>query len=145
MSDSSCSICNGTSDSELTKREFWRNERWRLSLSKYRDVFGLCYLEPLRHIRYITELDGKEATEFGPLLANITAALRASTGSKLIYVYIFGDSVPHLHVHLAPHHDGDLFTEGIVKTGVGFSDEVMNEEVITSFIRQVRNFIVASS
>lgn len=144
MQDSSCSICNGDADNTFSRRELWRNERWRLTLSRYKDVFGLCYLEPLRHIRYITELDGKEAQEFGPLLANITSSLRAATGSKLIYVYIYGDHIPHLHVHLAPHTDGDLFTDEVVKSGIRFSDETINEETLSSFIKQVRIFMASS-
>ncbi len=144
MPNSHCSICNGSADVTFSRRELWRNERWRLSVSRYKDVFGFCYLEPLRHIRYITELDGEEAREFGPLLANITSALRAATGCKLVYVYIFGDHIPHMHVHLAPHTDGDLFTEDVVKAGVKFSDETMSEEVVSAFIRQVRNFIASS-
>lgn len=144
MVASECSICDGSADVTFSRRELWRNERWRLSVSTYRDVFGFCYLEPLRHIRYISELDGPEATEFGALLANVTSALRAATGARLVYVYIFGDLIPHLHVHLAPHVDGDMFTEGVVKPGAQFSDETMGEEVVASFIRQVRNFLVSS-
>lgn len=144
MPDSSCSICNGEADVTFSRRELWRNERWRLTLSRYKDVFGLCYLEPIRHIRYITELDGKESQEFGPLLSKITSTMRAATGSKLVYVYIYGDHIPHLHVHLAPHTDGDLFNEDVVKAGARFSDETVSEETLSAFIRQIRNFMASS-
>lgn len=139
-----CSICDGTADVTFSRREVWRNERWRLSVSTYRDVFGFCYLEPLRHIRYITELDGEEAKEFGPLLAKITSTLKVVTGSRLVYVYIFGDHIPHLHVHLAPHLDGDFFTEDVVKPGIKFSDETMSEEVVGAFTKHMRNFLISS-
>lgn len=144
MGNSDCSICNGTADITFARQELWRNERWRLTVSTYRDVFGFCYLEPLRHIRYITELDGQEAKEFGPLLASITSALRAATGMRLVYVYIFGDHIPHLHVHLAPHTDGDAFTEDVVKQGIRLSDETMSREAVSAFVRQVRNFLISS-
>ena len=31
-----------------------------------------------------------------------------------ILVYIFGGSVPHLHIHLAPHHSGDALNAAMI-------------------------------
>lgn len=33
----------------------------------------------------------------------------------MVYTYIFGDHIPHLHIHLAPHHDGDALNDQIIK------------------------------
>lgn len=144
MFSSDCSICTGRADETFSRRELWRNQRWRLTISTYRDVFGFSYLEPIRHIRYITELDGAEAAEFGPLLSKITSALRLVTGSRLIYVYIFGDHIPHLHVHLAPHYEGDAFTDGVIRPGVRIGDDQMSEEAVGNFIKQIRNYLISS-
>ena len=139
-----CSICDGSADETFSRKELWRNDRWRLTYSTFRDVFGFCYLEPIRHIRYITELDGLEADEFGTVLSHITSALRAATGAKLVYVYIYGDHIPHLHVHLAPHMDGDPFTDDVVRAGIHLSDEHVGDEVANGFVRTVRNFLISS-
>lgn len=139
-----CSICDGSADETFSRKELWRNDRWRLTFSTFRDVFGFCYLEPIRHIRYITELDGIEADEFGTVLSHITSALKAATGAKLVYVYIYGDHIPHLHVHLAPHTDGDPFTDDVIKGGVKLSNDQVGEEVSRGFIRSVRNFLLSA-
>ena len=139
-----CSICDGSADETFSRKELWRNDRWRLTFSTYKDVFGFCYLGPIRHIRYVTELDGREADEFGTVLSHITSALRAATGAKLVYVYIYGDHIPHLHVHLAPHMDGDPFNDEVVKAGVNLSDETVDDEVARGFVRSVRNFLLTS-
>ena len=142
--DMTCSICDGSADATFSRKELWRNDRWRLTYSTFKDVFGFCYLEPIRHIRYITELNGLEADEFGTVLSRITSALRAATGAKLVYVYIYGDHIPHLHVHLAPHMDGDPFTDEVVRPGVNLSDEKVGEEVSRGFAKTVRNFLISS-
>ena len=33
----------------------------------------------------------------------------------MVYVYIFGDGVPHLHVHLAPHRTGDALNDQMIR------------------------------
>ncbi|HCO03023.1 MAG TPA: hypothetical protein DIT48_06630, partial [Actinobacteria bacterium] len=32
-----------------------------------------------------------------------------------VYVYVFGGGVPHLHVHLAPHREGDALNTQLIK------------------------------
>lgn len=144
MGSDNCAICTGEADETFARQELWRNEHWRLSISTYRDVFGFTYLEPIKHIRYITELEGQEAEEFGPLLAKVTSVLKVVTGAKLVYVYIFGDHIPHLHVHLAPHYDGDPFVDDVIKPGMKFGDDKMSEDVIENFIKQVRIYMTSS-
>lgn len=108
-----CAICNGKADDTFKRIEVWSNDRWRLTMSTYKSIRGFCYLEPKRHIQYITDLDGKEATEFGSILAMVSSAIKNATNSKLVYLYIYGDHMPHLHVHLAHHVDGDILVDDI--------------------------------
>ena len=49
------------------------------------------------------------------VLARTTKALREETGATLVYVYIFGDGVPHLHVHLAPHRANDALSSQMIR------------------------------
>ena len=76
-------------------------------------TLGFAYLEPIRHIPYLADLDGEEAATFGTVIARATATLREATGAKLVYAYLFGGGVPHLHVHLAPN-----IPEGVLSTSI---------------------------
>ena len=115
----------------------WSNGRWRLTTTTYRAVKGLCYLEPIRHIRYITEIDGQEASEFGSVLSSAASAIKAATGAELIYVYIYGGHIPHLHIHLAPHREGDVFFDDLVKEGIELSEDVMLPEEAAAVSRSI--------
>lgn len=116
MTVSDCPMCRGAAtDEELERIEVWQDAHWRLTVSLSSEVAGFAYLEPKRHIRYITELDGPEAATFGPALARSTRVLKEATGSELVYVYVFGGGVPHLHVHLAPHCPGDALNEQMIR------------------------------
>lgn len=90
-------------DGALMRSEVWSDDLWRLTASEASEVAGFSYLEPRRHIGDITELNGDEAETFGSTIAAASKAIKDSTGADLVYVYVFGDGVPHLHVHLAPH------------------------------------------
>lgn len=96
--------------------QVWEDGLWRVTTSIAGDpVAGFSYLEPKRHIPYITDLDGDEALTFGPVMARVTVALKEATGAEVVYVYVFGEGITHLHVHLAPHRDGDGLNDQMVK------------------------------
>ena len=120
MTTSDCPMCRGAAaDEELERVEVWQDAHWRLTVSLSSEVAGFAYLEPKRHIRYVTELDGPEAATFGLAMARSTQVLKEATGAELIYVYIFGGGIPHLHVHLAPHRSGD-----------GLNDQMIRGEIV---------------
>ena len=113
-----CVLCRGTAaDAELGREQVWEDALWRLTTSVGPgDVTpGFSYLEPKRHIASVADMDGDEAATFGTVLARCTAALREAAGAVLVYVYIFGDHVPHMHAHLAPHVAGDALNDSMVK------------------------------
>jgi diadenosine tetraphosphate (Ap4A) HIT family hydrolase len=116
MSD--CGLCRGAEiDDELGRVQVWEDDLWRLSTSvgPGNPTIASSYLEPKRHIAHLPDLDGEEALTFGPVLARCCRALREVTGVELVYVYVFGGGTPHLHVHLAPHRDGDALTTSMIK------------------------------
>jgi diadenosine tetraphosphate (Ap4A) HIT family hydrolase len=125
-------ICNKKADEIFKRVEVWSNRNWRLTMSLYSALKGFCYLEPKRHIPFITDLDGKEALEFGSILANVANALKSATNAELIHIYIYGGHIPHLHVHLAPHKEGDLFVDDVIKEGVKIEESLMKPEDVTS-------------
>src|SRR5260221_9235783 len=111
-----CVLC----DPERAARELmrvivWEDRVWRLSTTLYGAVPGFSYLEPKRHVPHITDLDGDEATAFGATIARVTAALKDATGAPLVYVYVFGGGVPHLHVHLGPHREDDALSSDLIR------------------------------
>ncbi len=115
-SNQTCILCRGAeADQELGVVEVWEDSYWRMTTSLDAEVLGFSYLEPKRHIPYITDLDGEEARTFGEVLAHVTTALREETGAELVYLYVFGGGVPHLHLHLAPHRAGDALNTQVIK------------------------------
>ena len=112
-------MCRGTADAEFDRILVWDDALWRLTVSLAAEVPGFAYLEPKRHVPHITDLSGDEAATFGATLAQCSRALREATGAEVVYVYIFGDGIPHLHVHLAPHRRGD-----------GLNDQMIRGEIV---------------
>ncbi len=111
-----CVLCDPERASrELMRITVWEDELWRLSTTLYGAVPGFSYLEPKRHIAHITDLDGNEAAHFGSTIARVTRALKEATGATLVYVYVFGGGIPHLHVHLAPHHENDSLNTAVLR------------------------------
>jgi diadenosine tetraphosphate (Ap4A) HIT family hydrolase len=66
-------------------------------------------------VPFITDLDGDEARTIGEVLASTTSALREATGSEHVYLYVFGEGIPHLHLHLAPHRLGDALSHDMIR------------------------------
>jgi diadenosine tetraphosphate (Ap4A) HIT family hydrolase len=112
----SCAICRGRDgDAELDRIHVWEDDLWRLSMSTSGPTTGFAYLEPRRHIPYVTDLDGAEAATFGTTLARVSSVLKEASGADLVWLYVFGGGIPHLHVHLAPHREGDALNAQIVR------------------------------
>lgn len=127
---SECIICaQGQGDEALNRIEVWRDEHWRLTVSLDAEVAGFAYLEPLRHIASIADLDGPEAATFGATIAKACQSLKAATGTAFVYVYIFGDGIAHLHVHLAPHREGDALNSQMIR------GEIVSEKLPSGFER----------
>jgi diadenosine tetraphosphate (Ap4A) HIT family hydrolase len=112
-------MCRGAAaDDEFGRIQVWEDRLWRLTVSLAAEVPGFAYLEPKRHVSYITDLDGAEAETFGGVLARCTRALKQAAGAEIVYAYIFGDGVPHLHVHLAPHRAGDALNDQMIRGAI---------------------------
>jgi len=111
-----CVLCQGrAADDQLMRVEVWQDALWRLTVATASETPGFAYLESKRHITDITRLDGPEATSLGPTLARVTAALREVTQVERVYIYVFGDGVPHLHLHLAPHRPDDALNDQMIR------------------------------
>jgi diadenosine tetraphosphate (Ap4A) HIT family hydrolase len=112
---SDCALCRREDgDGELDRVEVWRDEHWRLTMSLSTPIRAFAYLEPIRHIPYLADLDGPEAVTFGPAVARASAVLREASGAPLVYAYVFGGGIPHLHVHLAASLPGGVLNTAII-------------------------------
>lgn len=123
MTGDSCTLCRGVKgDEELGVDLVWEDELWRLTMARrgYTRAFG--FLMPKRHIPHITDLDGPEASTFGAVLSRVTGALKRAADADLVYVYVFGGGIPHLHVHLAPHVEGDALNAMIIRGEVDIEE-----------------------
>src|SRR5712691_8136627 len=98
-----CLICRREEgDAELRRIPVWEDSRWRLTTSVYSEIPGFSYLEPKRHVPYITDLDGREARTLGIVLGRTSRVLEEVTVAELVYVLVFGGHIPHSHLHLSP-------------------------------------------
>ena len=128
-----CVLCQGrVADDQLMRVEVWQDDLWRLTTAYASETPGFSYLEPRRHISDITALDGPEAATLGPTLARVTAALKAETGAQLVYIYVFGDGIAHLHLHLAPHTAGDALNDQMIRGELEATPLPSGATVITS-------------
>jgi diadenosine tetraphosphate (Ap4A) HIT family hydrolase len=115
-SETACLLCRGPAgDPELDRVQVWEDAYWRLTTVTEGEVVGFSYLEPKRHVPHITDLEGEEARTLGPVLAKVTRALRVATDAELVYIYVFGGGIPHLHLHLGPHRKGDALNERLIR------------------------------
>ncbi len=111
-----CALCRGAeTDDELGREQVWEDGLWRLTMSMDSYTPAFCYLEPKRHIPHITDLDGEESRTFGAVMARVTSVLKEITKTELVYVYIFGGGIAHLHLHLAPHAEGDALAGTMIR------------------------------
>ncbi len=133
MAEPDCLLCDGPRASEELNRDtVWEDALWRLSMSRRGFTTGFGYLEPKRHVPHITDLDGEEAATFGSVLARVTSALKEAAAADLVYVYVFGGGIPHLHVHLGPHRAGDALNTNMIRGDISYEPHPSGAQRIVS-------------
>lgn len=60
---------------------------------------GHLFVEPLEHRPGLADLSTEQGSAVGRAIQRASATLRAA-GHDHVYAFVFGDRVPHLHVHL---------------------------------------------
>ena len=116
MNVAGCLLCDrDRAERELNRTTVWEDDLWRLSMPRRGYTTGFGYLEPKRHVPHITDLDGAEAATFGTVLARVTSALKQAADAEIVYAYVFGGGIPHLHVHLGPHRADDALNSSIIR------------------------------
>lgn len=110
-----CVLCDPTGANLRAGRYTWEDEHWRLWTVTAGVVPGYSFLNSKRHIPHITDLDGPEASSLGAVLGRVTHVLKEATRADVVYLHVFGDNVAHLHIHLAPHRQGDALSAQILR------------------------------
>lgn len=67
---------------------------------------GYLMVEPKRHAPGLGDLTDQEAEAIGRVTNRVARAQREVLGAEHVYSFVYGDGVPHLHVHLAPRYPG---------------------------------------
>ena len=86
---------------------------WRVAHAFGTALPGWLVVVPRRHVTALDELTPAEAAELGPLLRNVTAAMRTVLGCTKTYVALFAEAegFAHVHFHIIPRAadlDADL-------------------------------------
>lgn len=66
---------------------------------------GHLFVEPLEHLPGLADLSAAQAAAVGVAMQQASAAMRAA-GHDHVYAFVYGDRVPHLHVHLVGRYPG---------------------------------------
>jgi len=67
---------------------------------------GHLVVEPRRHVAELGDLDASEASALGQVCSRMARLLQVGQGAEHVYMYVAGDGMAHLHVHLVPRYRG---------------------------------------
>jgi histidine triad (HIT) family protein len=86
--------------------EFIYASHAHLNKDQERIYLGWLVLETRRHIPGLAELNDIEAQRLGLYIARLSQALKVVQRAEHVYMFVIGQGVPHLHVHLLPRYPG---------------------------------------
>lgn len=67
---------------------------------------GYVRAETKRHVPSFAELTLAEAEAIGRLITRLSRAIKDCTEADHVYVFFYGDHVPHLHLHIFARYPG---------------------------------------
>jgi diadenosine tetraphosphate (Ap4A) HIT family hydrolase len=105
--DSECYTCVNSARLDLAPRErVYVGPTWRVAHAFGTSLPGWLVVVPKRHVVALDELTPEEAADLGPLLTDVTAALREVVGCEKTYVALFAEAegFQHVHFHVVPRH-----------------------------------------
>jgi diadenosine tetraphosphate (Ap4A) HIT family hydrolase len=106
VADSSdCVSCAPEARTDVPPRErVYLGPRWRVAHAFGTALPGWLVVLPRRHVVALDALTPAEAFDLGPLLREITSALRRVTDCEKTYVALFAEAegFSHVHFHVVP-------------------------------------------
>ena len=103
-----CVTCSLIERRDAGEAPLWdrilRTERWDVVHAFGTSLEGWLVLVVRRHITAVADLTDDEATELGPLVKRVSAALQEVVGCDKTYVVQLAEhrDHPHVHVHVIP-------------------------------------------
>lgn len=104
--DPKCGVCKqNAGEIDIPGGVLWQNDLWlvRHGAPPY-TLAGWTMFHAQRHVQGPAHFNDAEAASFGPVLRHVTKALEEVTGAPRVYFVAFGESVPHMHAHIAPRY-----------------------------------------
>ena len=77
-----------------------------VSRNQGQTFLGYVRAETKRHVPSFAELTLAEAQAIGQLITRLSRALKDCSGADHVYVFFYGDHVPHLHLHIFARYPG---------------------------------------
>jgi diadenosine tetraphosphate (Ap4A) HIT family hydrolase len=103
--DAVCLTCANNNRPDLAPRErVYVGPHWRVAHAFGTALPGWLVVVPRRHVTALDELTAEESADLGPLLSELTAAMRSVLGSAKSYVALFAEAegFAHVHFHVIP-------------------------------------------
>lgn len=69
-------------------------------------LLGHVFVEPRRHVAELADLTDEEARAIGLYTSRVARALMETLDMEHVYSFVFGDGVPHVHVHVIGRYPG---------------------------------------
>lgn len=67
---------------------------------------GHVFVESRRHVAGLADLTDEEAQAIGRYTSRVARALMETLDMEHVYSFVFGDGVPHVHVHVIGRYPG---------------------------------------
>lgn len=91
-----CKIVEG----EMPAYKIYEDEQFLAFLDIFPYVEGHILVIPKKHYRWVWDVEN--IGEYFENVTKISKHLQKVTGNDLVYSTIFGEAVPHAHIHLLP-------------------------------------------
>ena len=67
---------------------------------------GHTFIETIRHVTGLDKMSIEEASEIGKCQIILRRVFKKYFEAEHVYSFVFGDGVPHLHLHIIPRYIG---------------------------------------
>lgn len=101
MAGSECTVCSFMA-SPPEGGWYAETDLWRVGPHPSAKTPGWICAFLKRHAEGLTEMNAEELASMGPVLGEAAAALTEVTSPERVYMMLFGENAPHVHIVLMP-------------------------------------------
>lgn len=107
---SDCFICRKHSGAAFVPGGFIYEDEYFHAMHLFAEpaptYLGYLMVESNRHVPGMADLSDEEAQAAGLLVTRLSRALKAIEGAEHVYVFVLGNAIPHLHIHVVARYPG---------------------------------------